>query len=77
MAEAAALALAAVVTERLHIHNINFLSDNQELVTFNSRDQSTPPGGSSISPRPSSTQQCKGTLVYSKIRSQNLKLLIH
>jgi len=38
------LALAAAVTESLHLHNINFLSDNQELVNFfNNRDRSTPP----------------------------------
>ena len=44
MAEAAALVLAATVTERLQIHNITFLSDNQELVNFfNSGHQSTPP----------------------------------
>ena len=44
MAEAPAMALAAAVTESLHLHNINFLSDNQELVNFfNNRDRSTPP----------------------------------
>lgn len=41
---AAALVLSATVTQRLQIHNITFLSDNQELVNFfNSGDQSTPP----------------------------------
>jgi hypothetical protein len=67
MAEAAALALAAAVTERLHLNNINFLSDNQELVNFfNNRDRSMPPGGLSISHITSSTQQCRETQVYSR-----------
>jgi putative N-acetylmannosamine-6-phosphate epimerase len=44
MAEATALALAAAVTERLNIHHINFLSDNQQLVHFfNGSDGSNPP----------------------------------
>lgn len=44
MAEAAAMALAAEITERLNLNNINFLSDNQQLVQyFNSADLSTPP----------------------------------
>jgi len=44
MAEAAALALAAAVTETLNVHHINFLSDNQQLVHFfNGSDGSNPP----------------------------------
>jgi hypothetical protein len=44
MAEAAALALAAVITNRLQLHHTNFLSDNRELVElFNSSDYSNPP----------------------------------
>jgi hypothetical protein len=44
MAEAAVLALAAAVTAQLEMYHTNFLSDNQELVSFiNSRDQSNPP----------------------------------
>ena len=44
MAEAAALALAATVTERLHLQHTNFLTDNQELVLFlNASDHSNPP----------------------------------
>ncbi|CAD6265658.1 unnamed protein product [Miscanthus lutarioriparius] len=44
MAEAAALALAAAVTETLNVHHINFLSDNQQLVhLFNRSDGSNPP----------------------------------
>jgi hypothetical protein len=40
MAEAAAIALAAIVTDRLHLQHINFLSDNQHLVHFfNAEDQ--------------------------------------
>jgi HEAT repeat protein len=34
MAEAAAMALAAEITERLNLNNINFLSDNQQLVQY-------------------------------------------
>jgi hypothetical protein len=34
MAEATALALAAEITMRLNLQNMNFLSDNQELVHF-------------------------------------------
>jgi len=44
MAEAAAIALAAIVTDRLHLQQINFLSDNQQLVHFlNAEDQANPP----------------------------------
>jgi len=44
MAEAAALALAAIITERPNLHQINFLSDNQQLVHFlNASDQANPP----------------------------------
>ena len=44
MAEAAALALAATVTEQLSLQHTNFLSDNQELVLFlNASDYSNPP----------------------------------
>ena len=44
MAEAAALALAASVTQRLNLQHTNFLSDNQELVLFlNASDHSNPP----------------------------------
>jgi hypothetical protein len=43
MAEAVALALAASVTQHLQLTNINFLSDNQQLVHFlNGSDLSTP-----------------------------------
>ena len=44
MAEAAAMSLAAVITDRLQLQHTNFLSDNQELVQFfNSGDYSNPP----------------------------------
>jgi hypothetical protein len=44
MAEAAALALATAITERMHLCHTNFLSDNQELVQFiNTTDHSNPP----------------------------------
>lgn len=44
MAEAAAMALAAAVSERLQLQHTNFLTDNQELVKFfNSADCSDPP----------------------------------
>jgi hypothetical protein len=44
MAEAAALALAAVINDSLNFTNTNFLSDCQQLVYFlNSADQSNPP----------------------------------
>ena len=44
MAEAATSALAATVTERLHLQQTNFLTDNQELVLFlNASDHSNPP----------------------------------
>jgi hypothetical protein len=44
MAEAAALALAAKVTEHLHLAGTNLLSDNQKLVHFiNGADISNPP----------------------------------
>lgn len=44
MAEAAALALAAIVTHKLGLHRVTFLSDNQQLVHFlNDQDQSNPP----------------------------------
>jgi len=44
MAEAAALALAVTVTDRLQLNHINFLSDSQQLVQFlNSSDHSNPP----------------------------------
>ena len=43
MAEAAALALAATVTEQLNLQHTTFLSDNQELVLFlNASDCSNP-----------------------------------
>ena len=44
MAEAAAIALAAIVTDRLNLQQIHFLSDNQQLVQFlNDVDQGNPP----------------------------------
>lgn len=44
MAEAAAIALAAVVTQRLNLQQVHFLSDNQQLVHFlNASDQANPP----------------------------------
>jgi len=44
MAEAAALALAAALVQRLQFTGTNFLSDNQQLGSFlNSPDHSTPP----------------------------------
>jgi hypothetical protein len=44
MAEAVALALAAVITNQLQLHHTNFLSDNQDLVEFfNSSNYSNPP----------------------------------
>lgn len=44
MAEAAALALAAEIATALHLSQVTFLSDNQQLVSFfNSSDHSNPP----------------------------------
>jgi hypothetical protein len=44
MAEAAALALATIVTHCLNLQPVNFLSDNQQMVSFlNSPDQENPP----------------------------------
>ena len=44
ISEAAALALAVTVTDRLQLNHINFLSDSQQLVQFlNSSDHSNPP----------------------------------
>ena len=44
MAEAVAIALAAIVTDRLNLQQIHFLSDNQQLVQFlNDVDQGNPP----------------------------------
>jgi ribonuclease HI len=44
MAEAAAIALAAIVTDRLNLQQIHFLSDNQQLVQFLSAvDKGNPP----------------------------------
>jgi hypothetical protein len=44
MAEAAALALAAAIMDRLNLTGINYLSDNEQLVRFlNSDDHSNPP----------------------------------
>jgi hypothetical protein len=44
MAEAAALALAAIIADRLHYNNVTFLSDCQWLVHFlNSTDLTNPP----------------------------------
>ena len=44
MAEAAAIALAAIVTDRLNLQQIHFLLDNQQLVQFlNAVDQGNPP----------------------------------
>jgi hypothetical protein len=44
LAEAAALALAATVNDRLSFNNTNYFSDCQELVQFlNAADQSNPP----------------------------------
>ena len=43
ISEAAALALAVTVTDRLQLNHINFLSDSQQLVQFlNSSDHSNP-----------------------------------
>ena len=44
MAEAAAMALAAAVLDRLQLQHTNFLTDSQDLVNFfNSADHSNPP----------------------------------
>jgi len=44
MAEAAAMSLAAVITDRLQLQHTNFLSDNQDLAQFfNSADYSYTP----------------------------------
>jgi len=44
IAEAVALALAAIVTDRMNFNHTNFLLDNQQLVQFlNTSDQSNPP----------------------------------
>jgi len=44
MAEAAAMALAAAVSDRLQLQHTNFLTDSQDLVNFfNSADHSNPP----------------------------------
>ena len=44
MAEATAMALAAIITRRLNLQLIIFLSDNQQLVHFlNAPDQTNPP----------------------------------
>jgi hypothetical protein len=43
MAEAAALALAALITDKLGLRQVTFLSDNQQLVNFlNNQDQTNP-----------------------------------
>ena len=73
MAEAPAMALAAAVTESLHFHNINFLSDNQELVNFfNNRDRSTPPDWriKHLTQNFINSTMQRNTSVF-KIRSQN------
>lgn len=78
MAEAAALALAAVLTERLHIQNTSFLSDNQELVNFlNSSDQSTPPDWriKNLTHKFNDSTRQRNTRVF-KIR-RNLNLTAH
>lgn len=44
MAEAASLALASIITNRLNITEVSFLSDNEQLAQFlNKQDQSNPP----------------------------------
>jgi hypothetical protein len=44
MAEAAALALASTINDRLNFNNTSFLSDCQQLVQFlNAIDQTNPP----------------------------------
>lgn len=44
MAETAALSLAAVVSNRMKLQQVNFLSDNQQIVSFlNMANRSTPP----------------------------------
>jgi hypothetical protein len=44
LAEAAALLLAASMADRIHLHSPNYLSDNQQLVSFfNGTDHSSPP----------------------------------
>jgi hypothetical protein len=44
MAEAAGLALASVITANLNLTEVNFLSDNEQLVRFlNQQDLSNPP----------------------------------
>jgi ribonuclease HI len=43
MAEVAALALAAIITNKLGLQQVTFLSDNQQLANFlNEQDQSNP-----------------------------------
>jgi ribonuclease HI len=43
MAEAAAIALAALITDQLGLQQVNFLSDNQQLVNFlNEQDHTNP-----------------------------------
>jgi hypothetical protein len=43
-AEAAALALAALISERLGFQQVNFLSDNQQLINFlHDSDNANPP----------------------------------
>jgi hypothetical protein len=44
MAEAAALALASIITNRLNITEVSFMSNSEQLVQFfNKQDQSNPP----------------------------------
>lgn len=44
MAEAASLALASVITDKLSMIGVNFLSDSEQLVHFlNKEDLSSPP----------------------------------
>lgn len=44
MSEAAALALAAIITREMKLQQVNFLSDSQQMVTFlNMANKSLPP----------------------------------
>jgi hypothetical protein len=43
MAEAAATALAALITDQLGFQQVNFLSDNQQLVNFHNEQDHTNP----------------------------------
>jgi hypothetical protein len=76
MAEAAAMALAAIVTDCLNMHRHIFLSDNQLLVQFLNHSDQARSGESNTSLRPSQTSQDKEMQEFLGFKDLRIRRLI-